>query len=147
MDTVLDFLMCWRAAASDLSWRPCSPFQGSKKRREKKRSVNNLRKWNRNKTSQKQKQQQQQQKQTHSLPKAQVMKEDLSTLIEASLPVRPKSTLFMWAEKGAAVYMSPLLLCDETKTNIEKEKRSTMASHGVNGVQKTSQLSCFQKNH
>ena len=75
------------------------------------------------------------------------MKDDLSTLIDASLPVRPKSTLFIWAENDAAVYMSPFLFCDGEKKNKnrEKEKRSTLARRGVNGVQKTSQLGCFSK--
>jgi len=52
------------------------------------------------------------------------MKEDLSTLTDASLPVRPNSTLFMCAEKAAAVYMSPFLFCGETKKqNINKQSK------------------------
>ena len=80
------------------------------------------------------------------------MKEDLSTLTDASLPVRPNSRLFMCAEKAAAVYMSPFLFCGKTKKNKtkqsikkEKEKRSTLARLGVNGGQKTSRLGCFCK--
>lgn len=55
------------------------------------------------------------------------MKEDLSTLTDASLPVRPNSTLFMCVEKAAAVYMSPFLFCGETKkqkkTNNQERER------------------------
>ena len=55
------------------------------------------------------------------------MKEDLSTLTNASFPVRPNSTLFMCAEKAAAVYMSPFLFCGKTKkqkkiNNLKRER-------------------------
>ena len=55
------------------------------------------------------------------------MKEDLSTLTDASLPVRPNSTLFMCVEKAAAVYTSPFFFCGETKkqkkTNNQERER------------------------
>ena len=79
------------------------------------------------------------------------MKEDLSTLTDASLPVRPNSTLFMCAEKVAAVYMSPFLFCGETKNKRKqtikkgKGRRSTFARLKMNGGRKTSQLGCFSK--